>query len=97
MDVRETFDLSVAGLLSHKLRTVLTMLGIIFGTYSTVFVASPMVLVMEQLKPRLSKLLAISSGSAPTEEEMEEELRRMTQSEQRRRERASKEQGDEED
>ncbi|MBT3219562.1 MAG: protein translocase subunit SecF, partial [Proteobacteria bacterium] len=73
------------------------MLGIIFGTYSTVFVASPMVLVMEQLKPRLSKLLAISSGSAPTEEEMEEELRRMTQSEQRRRERASKELGDEED
>ena len=31
MDIRETFDLSVTGLLSHKLRTILTMLGIIFG------------------------------------------------------------------
>ncbi len=34
-------------------------LGIIFGTYSTMFVASPLILVMEDVKPWLSKLVAI--------------------------------------
>lgn len=34
-------------------------LGIIFGTYSTIFVASPMILLMEEIKPWLSKFVAI--------------------------------------
>ncbi|HJP30410.1 MAG TPA: ABC transporter permease [Candidatus Latescibacteria bacterium] len=40
MDLRETFDLSVAGLLSHKLRTILTMLGIIFGVGAVIAMLS---------------------------------------------------------
>ena len=40
MDIRETLDLSVAGLLSHKLRTVLTMLGIIFGVGAVIAMLS---------------------------------------------------------
>ncbi len=40
MDIRETFDLSVAGLTSHKLRTVLTMLGIIFGVGAVIAMLS---------------------------------------------------------
>ena len=40
MDLRETFELSTAGLLSHKLRTVLTMLGIIFGVGAVISMLS---------------------------------------------------------
>ena len=40
MDLRETFDLSVSGLLSHKLRTILTMLGIIFGVAAVIAMLS---------------------------------------------------------
>jgi putative ABC transport system permease protein len=40
MDLRETFDLSVQGLLSHKLRTILTMLGIIFGVGAVIAMLS---------------------------------------------------------
>ena len=40
MDIRETFDLSVTGLLSHKLRTILTMLGIIFGVGAVIAMLS---------------------------------------------------------
>ena len=40
MDIRETFDLSIAGLLSHKLRTILTMLGIIFGVGAVIAMLS---------------------------------------------------------
>jgi putative ABC transport system permease protein len=40
MDIRETLDLSVAGLTSHKLRTVLTMLGIIFGVGAVIAMLS---------------------------------------------------------
>jgi preprotein translocase subunit SecF len=59
--------------------------GIVFGTYSTVFVASPMILVMEDLKPHLQKLVAAppppgDADAAPAGP--------MTASEQRRRERA---------
>jgi preprotein translocase subunit SecF len=58
--------------------------GIVFGTYSTVFVASPMILVMEDLKPYLQKLVANTGkeeGSSASDGPM-------TASEQRRRERA---------
>jgi len=40
MDLRETFSLSIVGLLSHKLRTVLTMLGIIFGVAAVIAMLS---------------------------------------------------------
>lgn len=40
MDLHETFSLSVVGLLSHKLRTVLTMLGIIFGVAAVIAMLS---------------------------------------------------------
>jgi preprotein translocase subunit SecF len=64
-------------------------LGIIFGTYSTVFVASPMILVMEDVKPYLSKLVAIQAVS---DEELEDEAKAaaLSQSERRRRERQGK-------
>ncbi|SVB87475.1 uncharacterized protein METZ01_LOCUS240329, partial [marine metagenome] len=40
MDLRETFELSTAGLMSHKLRTILTMLGIIFGVGAVISMLS---------------------------------------------------------
>ena len=40
MDMRETFSLSMVGLLSHKLRTILTMLGIIFGVAAVIAMLS---------------------------------------------------------
>ena len=61
-------------------------LGIIFGTYSTMFVASPMILVMEDLQPFFRKFMAAPAG--PAEETREMPSGPMTASEQRRRERA---------
>ena len=40
MDLRETVSLSLIGLLSHKLRTMLTMLGIIFGVAAVIAMLS---------------------------------------------------------
>lgn len=40
MHLRETLDLSVTGLMSHKLRTCLTMLGIIFGVAAVIAMLS---------------------------------------------------------
>jgi len=40
MDLRETFALSIGGLSSHKLRTLLTMLGIIFGVAAVIAMLS---------------------------------------------------------
>ena len=40
MDLRETFSLSLGGLSSHKLRTLLTMLGIIFGVAAVISMLS---------------------------------------------------------
>ena len=37
------------------------MIGVVVGTYSTVFVASPMILLMEKVKPRLVALLVPSA------------------------------------
>ena len=36
------------------------MIGVVVGTYSTVFVATPMILVMEKLKPAIGRLLVPS-------------------------------------
>ena len=40
MELRETFRLSMVGLFSHKLRTLLTMLGIIFGVAAVIAMLS---------------------------------------------------------
>jgi len=40
------------------------MIGIVVGTYSTVFVATPSILVMEKVKPWLVKVLAPNAGAA---------------------------------
>jgi preprotein translocase subunit SecF len=40
------------------------MIGIVVGTYSTIFVATPSILVMEHIKPWLVKVLAPNPGAA---------------------------------
>lgn len=60
-------------------------LGIVFGTYSTIYVASPMILVMEDVKPWLSKLIAIQAVDQGGDEDLGGPG--MSESEKRRRER----------
>ncbi len=50
--VIETFALAIA-------------LGVIVGTYSTVYVASPMILIMEDVKPYLVGVMTLSQRSSP--------------------------------
>lgn len=60
--------------------------GIIFGTYSTVFVASPMIVVMEGVKPWLAGIVATGE---PEEEDLDEVPDQfLSETEKRRRERA---------
>ena len=59
-------------------------LGVIVGTYSTIFVASPTILVMQDLQPYLGRLFT------PLTQDQEEENTELTQSEQRRRLRQQK-------
>ena len=40
------------------------LLGVIFGTYSTIWVASPTILIMEDLKPQLSKIFTPVQAAA---------------------------------
>ena len=66
------------------------LLGIIFGTYSTVFVASPLILFMEDIKP---KLLAFLPDIEEEEEEVDDDMsailtESISASEQRRQVRA---------
>lgn len=73
-------------------------LGIIVGTYSTIYVASTFILVMEEWKPRLQKLIPASAGGSPTATAESAEAAApsasMTESEKRRRERAELEKSD---
>jgi len=64
--------------------------GIIFGTYSTVFVASPMILIMEEVKPALQRFVVSSDASdaADAAAVASDRTGEMTESEKRRRERA---------
>ena len=71
-------------------------LGIIFGTYSTVFVASPMILVMEDVKPYLNRMIATAndesdSAGDDTPDDSEEPDGPLTEAEKRRRARAAAE------
>jgi len=65
------------------------MLGIVFGTYSTVYVASPTILVMQDVKPYLQKLVVAGLGVSATEEDEEQALEdgELTESAKRRIER----------
>ncbi len=68
-------------------------LGVVFGTYSTVFIASPLILVMEDVKPWLQKIVAVTPGDDDELAEGEVELAStLTESEKRRRERAKRQQ-----
>ncbi|MCB9664195.1 MAG: protein translocase subunit SecF [Alphaproteobacteria bacterium] len=60
--------------------------GVIVGTYSTVFIASPAILEMEKIKPWLASLVAVDTGEEEGEsEDVPEEF--LSESEKRRRER----------
>jgi preprotein translocase subunit SecF len=74
--VIETFALAIA-------------MGVVVGTYSTVFVASPTILLMEDVKPHLERLFAPSGAttSADLAAEGEGESGELTASERRRQER----------
>jgi len=65
------------------------LLGIIFGTYSTIYVASPMILVMEDVKPHLAKLMVTPAVRDLDEDEQAEEDAALSATERRRRERAA--------
>lgn len=71
-DVIRTFSLAI-------------ILGVLFGTYSTVFVASPLTLVFEDLRPYFEKLMA---GGASADADGSQKA--LTESELRRREREAK-------
>ncbi len=65
--------------------------GIIFGTYSTIYVASPMILIIDDLRPMLAKFVhlpELDGGQAKEEVPSDEPL---TESERRRRERSAAE------
>ena len=49
------------------------LLGVVFGTYSTIFVASPTILLMEDLRPTLAKLVAPLAGVSEDEEDGEDD------------------------
>lgn len=57
------------------------LLGIVFGTYSTVYVASPLTLVFEDLRPVFARFIAGGGGAEAKETEPK------TESERRRKER----------
>ncbi|MEQ1501810.1 MAG: protein translocase subunit SecF [Myxococcota bacterium] len=70
--------------------------GQIFGTYSTVYIASPLIIIFEDLKPTLSKLIAFSdtgpgSDGAPGSDDDGGSGPGLTESEKRRRARADAE------
>jgi preprotein translocase subunit SecF len=61
------------------------LIGVFVGTYSTIFVASPTILVMQDLRPVLERMFAPLSGNDPEEGEEGAEEEAMTQTERRRR------------
>lgn len=61
------------------------ILGVLFGTYSTIYVASPMTLVFEKLRPTLNRVVAGAGGGT-----LEGSTEGLTESERRRRERESR-------
>jgi len=64
------------------------LLGIIFGTYSTVYVASPTIIAMQDVKPWLSRWMVTSGPGGNGEVDPDEDLSGLSESEKRRRQRA---------
>ncbi len=62
------------------------ILGVIFGTYSTVYVAAPLTLVFDRAKPLFARVMAGGAGAVAAEGGSTE----LTESERRRREREAK-------
>ncbi len=62
--------------------------GITFGTYSTIFIASPMILVMERVRPALASLIALPETEQADEAEGDVPDAFLSEAEKRRRERA---------
>ncbi len=77
------------------------IMGIVFGSYSTIYIAAPVILIMEDLRPRFDRLFAPSSANAvavatPTgsgETPSAESTPELSASEQRRRERQARRSG----
>ena len=64
------------------------LLGVIFGTYSTVYVATPMILVMQDLRPMLEKMISpLAATDADPEAQAETPDGALTASQRRRLER----------
>jgi len=63
------------------------ILGVIFGTYSTVYVASPLTMVFEDLQPTLERLVGLGQSVVGGKDA---NLEGLTESERRRRERESR-------
>lgn len=60
------------------------LLGVFVGTYSTIFVASPTILVMQDLRPVLERWFSPLSGDGPKDGD-EEDASALTETERRRR------------
>jgi hypothetical protein len=83
-------------------------IGVIVGTYSTIYVASPLIMVMDEVKPYLNRLMAGTrvgpasatpgpdggGGGGGTDVLDAPPDRPLTESEKRRRERAQREKAD---
>ena len=67
------------------------LLGVVFGTYSTVFVASPTIMVMQELRPHLTRL--VSPMAAEAAQEGAEPKGELTAAERRRLERRALREG----
>lgn len=69
--------------------------GVVFGTYSTVFIASPLIIIFEDLKPHLAKLVAVRDDDDDDLPDLggagDEGPPMLTESEKRRRARADAE------
>jgi preprotein translocase subunit SecF len=67
--------------------------GVVFGTYSTVYIASPLIIIFEDLKPHLAKLVVVrdDDDDLPDLGGGDDAAPMLTESEKRRRERAEAE------
>jgi preprotein translocase subunit SecF len=66
--------------------TFAIFLGVFFGTYSTIYVASTMILATEKARPWIERVFAVQSGDEDEEDDVPEAF--LSESEKRRRERA---------
>lgn len=70
-------------------------IGVIVGTYSSLLIATPLILVMERVRPSLMRLIAADGPAVPEEDEVPEQF--LSEAEKRRRERERLGKSDEDD